>query len=102
MSITSFVVDLLKNSTPSQVTTEDLLLIVESTGYQSPYERSSRLQRRVLASLDAFLVCCRQRMQRDVFNWINDPFSDLFMGFDTKRRPILESIMNHHGLLISE
>jgi len=102
MSITSFVVDLLKNSTPSQVTTEDLLLIVESTGYQSPYERSSRLRRRVLASLDAFLVRCRQRMQRDVFNRINDPFGDLFMGFETKRRPILESIMNHHGLLISE
>jgi len=32
----------------------------------------------------------------------NDPFGDLFMGFETRPRPVLESIMNHHGLLVSQ
>ena len=31
---------------------------------------------------------------------INDPYNDLFMGFENKRRPVLESVLNHHGLII--
>ena len=102
LSITSFIISFLKNSTSSKITTEDLLLIVQSTGHQSPYEKRTNLRRRVLASLDAFLVRCRQRQQRSTVKNTNDPFGDLFMGFETRPRPVLESIMNHHGLLVSQ
>ena len=102
LSITSVIVKLLKDSTPSKIATEDLLLIVESTGNQSPYDHKINLRRRVIASLDAFLLRCRHRAQRDAVNCINDPFGDLFMGFEGKRKPVLESIMNHHGLIVEQ
>lgn len=102
LSITSFVADLLKASTPSQITTEDLLLVVESTGNQEPYKNRLYLRRRVLTSLQAFVSRCRQRVQRDLTDATSDPFGDLFMGFEGKRRPVLESIMNHHGLLVGQ
>ena len=38
LAVTSFIVSCLKNATPSAVAIEDLLLIVESIGTQSPYE----------------------------------------------------------------
>ena len=99
--MTTFVVDLLKNSTPSVITTEDLLLFVQSTGDQSPYETRLSLRRRVLASLQTFTVRCHRRTQHDVANINEDPFGDLFMGFKDKRKAVLESVMNHHGLLIN-
>jgi len=101
LSITSFVVNLLKDSTPSDIITEDLLLVVQSTGDQSPYENRLNLRRQVLLSLKAFLSHCQWRAQRDIANITKDPFRDLFMGFEDKRKPVLESVMNHHGLIIS-
>jgi len=82
LSITSFIIGFLKDSTSFKITTEDLLLIVQSTGHQSPYEKRTNLRRRVFASLDAFLVRCCQRQQRSTVKNTNDPFSDLFMGFE--------------------
>ena len=35
-----------------------------------------------------------------MFGTTNDPYSDLFMGFKNKRRLVLQSIMDHHGLII--
>jgi len=60
MSITSFVVGILKDSSPAQLSTEHLLLIVESLGDQSRYEQRSHLCRRVFKSLETFLTHCRQ------------------------------------------
>ena len=101
LSITSFIMNLLNDSTPSQITTEDLLLIMQSMGDQSPYNIKGQLHRRVFASLQAFLFHCRRRAQRQIIDHTNDPFGDLFMGFEGKQKPVLESIMNHHGLLLN-
>jgi len=61
LSITMFVINLLKESLPSVISTEDLLLVVESTGNQAPYKHIVNLHRQVLASLDVFLhLCCRR------------------------------------------
>jgi len=61
LSITMFVINLLKESLPSVISTEDLLLVVESTRNQAPYKNIVNLRRRVLASLDVFLhLCCRR------------------------------------------
>ena len=54
LSITKFVIDFLKGSTASILSVEDLLLIVESTGNQSPYNNAFHLRRRVFTSLDEF------------------------------------------------
>lgn len=102
LSITSFVANLLKASTPLQITTEELLLVVESTGNQEPYENRLNLCRRVLTSLQAFVSHCCRRAQRDPADATSDPFRDLFMGFEGKRRPVLESIMNHHSLPVRQ
>jgi len=56
LEITSFVVNLLKKATPSQITTEELLVVVESTGNQLPYENQKQLRRRVFVSLQAFVL----------------------------------------------
>lgn len=100
LAITEFTVQLLKASSPSALSTEDLLLVVESTGIQQPYENRLNLRRRVLSSVDAFLHLCRCRAQRAMSAKTNDPYSDLFMGFESKSRPVLQSVMNHHGLII--
>src|SRR6266545_378424 len=73
-SITSFVVNLLKASTPSQVMTEQLLLIVESTGNQAPYENWLYLHRRVVASLHAFIQHRRCLPQQHMEQIVRDPF----------------------------
>jgi hypothetical protein len=101
LGITTFIVNLLNHSSASKVSTEDLLL-VESTGNQLPYESKLHLCRGVLNSLHAFLLRCCQRLQRDASNLTTDPFGDLFMGFEGKRKPVLESIMNHHGPLVPQ
>jgi len=63
LSITSFIENLLKTSIASQITTEELLLVVESTGNQLPYENQRHMRRRVLGSLQAFVVRCRHLTQ---------------------------------------
>ena len=98
LAITVFVTNLLKSSTPSEISTEDLLLVVESTGTQTRYENRLRVRRQLLASLHVFLQLCERRARRTVMQTTMDPYGDLFMGFEDKRRPVLESIMNHHGL----
>ena len=60
------------------------------------------VRRRILVLLQAFLLRCRRRTQRDVPSCATDPFGDLFMGFEGKRKPVLESIMDHHGLLLGD
>ena len=101
LDVTTFVVNLLKDSMPSVITTEDLLLVVQSTGDQSSYKTRLSLRHRVLASLQTFTAHCHRRTQRDVATINQDPFGDLFMGFEDKRKAVLESVMNHHGLLIN-
>lgn len=93
---------LLKDATPLDITTEDLLLIVESTGDQAPYEKRLNLRRRVISSLETFVSRCRRQTRRATVDQTSDPFGDLFMGFEGKHRPVLESIMNHHGLLVGQ
>ncbi len=72
----------LKSSPRLKITTEDLLLIVESTGNQQPYESKVNLCRRVLTSLHAFVRHCHQRVQCNPqsVNVIKDPFDDGFRG----------------------
>jgi len=55
LAVTSFIVSCLKNTMPSAVAIEDLLLIVESIGTQSPYENRLCLRRQILKSLDTFV-----------------------------------------------
>jgi hypothetical protein len=93
---------LIKSSPPSKITREDLLIVVESTGIQSPYKSKVNLSRQLCLSLQRFVKRCRQRRQRDPINTVQDPFGDLFMGFKEKRKPVLQSIMNHHGLLTTQ
>jgi hypothetical protein len=50
-SMTTFVINLIKSSPPSKITTEDLLIVVESTGIQSPYESKVNLRRQLCLSL---------------------------------------------------
>ena len=63
LSITSFIENLLKMSASSQITTEELLLIVKSTGNQLPYKNQQHMHYRVLGSLQAFVKCCRHLTQ---------------------------------------
>ena len=77
-------------------------MVVESTGIRSPYENRLHLRRRVFASLQTFLQLCECRVRRTATQVTIDPYGDLFMGFEEKRRPVLESIMNHHGLLVCQ
>ncbi len=78
LSITSFIVSLLKDCPSSKLSTENLLLIVESTGDQSPYATKMNLRRLILASLDTFLLRCRRH---------SDPFGDLFMALKQNEDP---------------
>jgi hypothetical protein len=61
LAITEFTVQLLKGSSASVFSMENLLLVVESTGTQGPYENRLNLRRRVLTSLDTFLRICQYR-----------------------------------------
>jgi hypothetical protein len=101
LAITTFIVQLLKSSTSTTLCTEDLLTIVESVGVQSPYEHSFHLRRRLFATLDDIHQLCKRRAQRNAAQEVIDPYGDLFMGFEEKRRPTLQSIMEHHGLQVS-
>lgn len=94
--------NLLKVFTPSQVTTEQLLLVVESTGNQAPYENWLYLCCQVVASLHTFVQHRCRLSQQHMEQIARDPFGDLFMGFEGKQKPVLESIMSHHRLVISQ
>ena len=97
-SITTFVTDLLKGSTASVVTTQELLLVVESTGIQCPYRNRINLRRHLLRSLENFVqLSCRRQLVQDL-NIPVDAYTELLSGFEQKRRPVLESIMTRHGL----
>ena len=95
-----FIVNILKTSSPSQVNTQDLLITVESTGKQQHYQSKVNLRHQACTSLQVFLQRCQQRFQRHPRDIEQDPFGDLFMGFECKRKPVLQSIMNHHGLVV--
>ena len=88
LSITLFIVNLLKTSTSLQMSTEDLLVVVESTGSQHPFENSHHLRRRALVSFQAFLLRRRHLSQQETAKIVSDPFGDLFMGFEEKRKPM--------------
>jgi len=101
LSITKFIIDFFKGSTALILSVEDLLLIVESTGNQLPYNNVFHLRWRVFTSLDEFYSLHHQVALGGTYVTI-DPYGDLFMGFEDKRRTVLESVMNHHGLLSQE
>ena len=98
-SISSFLVSILKTSPSSIISTENLLLIVNSLGSQAPYVNRLNLRRHTMRSLDTFLQLCQLR---DKCHANADPYGDLFMGFETKRRPTLLAIMDHHGLVLHD
>ena len=100
LSIMTFVVQILKASMPSVVRIDDLLLVVESTGSQRPYKSRIYLRRQLLASLEAFVSLSRFCAQRQSQCPTTDPYADLLVSFEDKRRPVLESVMNHHGLVV--
>ena len=101
-AITSFIVTLLKNASVVEMSTQDLLLIVESTGSQSPYQNRLNLRRQVLRSLTVFQQINSVREQRSMPSTDLDPFGDVFLGFQHKLRAHLECIMDHHGLPLND
>jgi hypothetical protein len=100
-SITEFIMRLLKSSEPSVLSTDDLLLIVQSAGTQAPYENRLQLRRRLVTSLNTFLQLSRIRAQTQSLAETNDPYGNLLMGFERKCRPVLESVMNRHGIPVA-
>ncbi len=98
-SITEFLISLLKKATPSEVSTEDLLFIIDSLGVESPYANRLNLRRRTVKSLETFL---HLRRQRDECHADIDPYGDIFMAFEQKKKPALRAIMDHHGLRIED
>jgi hypothetical protein len=73
LSITAFVVDLLKDSSSIVVSTDNLLLVVESTGSCAPYANGLHLRRQVLGSLDIFVRLLRQHSLRSSMTDALDP-----------------------------
>ena len=100
LSITTFIIEMLKGASPSAAPTENLLLVVESCGTEPPYRNRRNLRRHLLRSLQTFLHLCSCQGQLQHFATSVDPFGDLLSGFEQKRKPVLESIMSCHGLSI--
>jgi len=98
LAITIFIISLLKSRMSSDLSTDDLSMVVESLGTQPAYENSIHLRRRLFTSLDEFRHLSERRVQRDAMQGSTDPYGDLFMGFEGKQRSALEDVMTHHGL----
>ena len=82
----------------SVVTTQDLLLVVESTSIQCLYHNRINLRRHILRSLKIFVqLSCQQQLVQDL-NIPIDAYVELLSGFEQKRRPVLELIMSCHRL----
>jgi hypothetical protein len=99
-SITAFIVDLLQKSSPTVLPTDHLLLIVESLGTCAPYRVKMRFRRQLLVTLHDFLRLSQQRNLRLNMTAASEPYENLFTGFEQMRRPALESVMHHHGLIV--
>lgn len=74
------------------IPTDDL-----STGIQGPDRNRINLRRQLCNSLDKFVRLCRCRL----LHFTNDPYGDLFVGFEEKSCSVLQSVMNHHGLIVA-
>jgi len=102
LAITEHICKLLRDSDSSIVTTNSLLIAVQSVKCDGPYENRTQIRRRVLKSLQNFLDACREKSRRSFAATSADPFGDLFTGFESMCKPVLMSIMDRHCILVGE
>jgi len=102
LAITECVCKLLQDAPSTTVSTDSLMLVVTSVGCQGPYENRMHLRRRVLKSLETFLVASREKNIHTSIDNSIDPFGDLFVGFENMPKPALMTIMDRHCILTGQ